>query len=201
MRHLPLSEWGVRAESRSQHSPMGRGGTHLPRRQTGVLGSCVGVAHFAVKAILLARMAPVPCLAGSRHPARCWCVMEPAGGGACQPRAILAVGPGSFAGVKERGGRRMRYPGGCGTDACQPALLQPSAAFGVRREGPRGWSRPGLIRQVLPAQPGVRAPPGPCEGAGFSPAPWAAGRLAGPSGLLPARFHPLQSKRGEKSRL
>lgn len=142
MRHLPLSKWGVRAESRSRHSPLGHGGTRLPHRQTGVLGGRVGVTHFAVKAILLVRVARAPqppepgWVAAPGCSARSRWATEPAGGGAHQPRAVLAVGPGSFAGAKERGGRRMHYAGGCGTDAGQPTLLQPSAAFGARREGP-----------------------------------------------------------------
>lgn len=140
MRHLPLSKWGVRAEARSRHSPLGRGGTCLPRRQTGVLAGRVGVTHFAVKAILLACVARAP-----QPPARL-------GRSTQVLSSVLACdGAGGRWGMpalcrSRRGARQLcRHEGegwwkdalsGGLRDRCrQPALLQPSAAFGARREG------------------------------------------------------------------
>lgn len=78
-----------------------------------------------------------------------------------------------------------------------PAASAAPASAGARREG---LGRPGLIRWVLLAQPGGWMDvSGPRGGAGSSPAPWIAGRLARPWDLIHACLHTLQSKRGEKT--
>lgn len=128
MRHLPLSKWGVRAESWSRHPPVSRGGTCLPRRKPRCSVVASGSSPLLSKPFFLL-MWPEPPVAQPR----CWLLMEPVGGGARQPHAVLPAGPGRFAGTKEWGGGRTHCPGGCGT--CQPSLLQPCVTFAARREG------------------------------------------------------------------
>lgn len=92
----------------------------------------------------------------------------------------MEPGPGSFAGCR----------GWEGDHCLQPALLQPPLPL---EPGERG---------LQPARPDLMGPAGTawgmdvsglCGGAGSSPAPWMAGRTAGPSSLINTRFHTLQT--------
>lgn len=91
---------------------------------------------------------------------------------------------------KGEGWWKDALPSGWLRDRCRPACAAPALCCPWSQEGGVGEREPARLD---PAGPGERAPPGPCAGAGFSPAPRVAGRAAGASGLLRTRFFPSKA--------